>query len=343
MMKKIFIFVATMLIIVSIAVVSCKKDNLKETKKGFDSSGKFDSIENMDTYLLSFKNKLLNATKNYETIDVEQAERDLGNLLNFDFGDANHFTNIFQYDTLHFCLSTLSGQVSLINLAEIYQSMLMEIPKIYQSVTFSEKSVYCIFCEFLKNTENNAVDTTMVEIVVVTRGCVENSEKTEVFGNWRPQNRGGTCTGFLVGVCGAPEILKGRLDSEIGDWTCENGRVYFTNEQNSYIDYHARNMYDSINDRYRLYVSYEYDQNNVCLSSNLLQYYYDQARLLPTDYFNNACDFYPQIPNDHVIIGYLIEHMDSDFDDNTTTLPWYWWLIVTHAKLNCTGNEIEGL
>ena len=54
----------------------------------------------------------------------------------------------------------------------------------------------------------------------------------------------------------------------------------------------------------------------------------------------NAGDFYPQIPNNHVIIEYWIRHRDSDCNNSTITLPWYWELIVTHAKLNCTGSGI---
>ena len=339
-MKKTFIFAVIMLTTLIIIVMSCKKDNQRETKNEMTSFEETASPENMDEYLLSFKNKLLNATKSGESLGIKQAECDLEDLLNFDFGDANYATNVFQYDTLYFNLPIQDKQVSLVNLAEIYQVMLTKISKTYQSVTLPEKSVYYIHCEFFETSEKDATELVEIKTIVVTRGYSENTGKNEyeTIDDWRPQNSGGTCDGLLAGICGAPEILKGRLDWNIGQWACMNGRVYFTENTCSYIDYHASNMYDSTNDCYRLYVSWVHNQDQVCLVSDLMQYYYDQARLLPTNYFNNANDFFQPIPTNHVVIEYWIRHRDSDCNNDIITLPWYWELIVEHAKLNCTGS-----
>ena len=340
MRRQFLILAAILLTATAFVLVSCKKDNQKESKNETASFDEASSQENMDAYLLSFKNKLLNTIKDGETTSIEQAEKDLSNLLNFDFGDANYATNILQHDTLSFSLQTQGELVSLANLAEVYQDMVPKILKTYQSATLPDKSVYYIHCDFIETSGKDATDMVDVETVVVIRGYSDNNDKAgnENLDDWRPQNSGGTCEGLLVGSCGAPEILKGRLDYNIGNWACMNGRVYFTENACSYIDYHASNMYDYTNQMYRLYVSWVRDQNEVCLLSDTIQYYYDQARLLPTNYFNNATDFNPSIPNDHVVIEYWIRHRDSDCDDDTITLPWYWELIVEHAKLNCTGS-----
>lgn len=338
-MKKLIIFATIVFAVVTLAVVSCQKDNQKEAKNSAASFNEIDHNENMDAYLLSFKNKLLYATKASGTMSLLQAEKDLNNLLNFDFGDANYATNIFQHDTLYFNLTIQQGQIALVDLGKTYQEMTTKITETYQSVTLPEKSVYYISCEF--NEQNNTNDRVEVQTIIVTRGYSENTTRDMNLDDWRPQNSGGTCEGFLVGDCGAPETLKSRLENNISGWLCPNGRVYFTEQTTSNIDHHASNMYDSINNRPRLYVSYVYDQNNVCLTSDSLQYYYDQIRLLPTNFFGNAVDFYPPVPNNHVVLEYWINHRDSDCNNNTITLPWYWKLIVTHAKLNCTGSEIN--
>ena len=78
-------------------LVGCKKE--KQEVKVCDVKPNNQVIGNMDDYLISFKKRMLSATKGDESISLEQAQRDLGNLLNFDFGDANYATDEIQYDT----------------------------------------------------------------------------------------------------------------------------------------------------------------------------------------------------------------------------------------------------
>ena len=94
--------------LVSVAIVSCKKGS-ESTMSDDKTSAISASESNMDEYLISFKNKLLSAQKGKEAISIEQAERDLGNLLNFDFGDANYATDEWHRDTLFVPLA-VSGE-----------------------------------------------------------------------------------------------------------------------------------------------------------------------------------------------------------------------------------------
>lgn len=90
------IFAMAVATIVLAAFVSCKKDSEPKTSES-KTSEMSASDSNMDEYLISFKKKLLSAQKAEETISLEQAQRDLGNLLNFDFGDANFVTDEIKY------------------------------------------------------------------------------------------------------------------------------------------------------------------------------------------------------------------------------------------------------
>ena len=90
------IFVMAMATIASVVAVSCKKE--KQEPSSNNTKQAVQSADNMDEYLISFKKKLLSAEKGGETISLEQAQRDLGNLLNFDFGDANYATDEYRYE-----------------------------------------------------------------------------------------------------------------------------------------------------------------------------------------------------------------------------------------------------
>lgn len=335
-MKKLFIFAAIVFAAVTFTIVSCKKDNPKETQNSNADFATTEPQENMDEYLLSFKKKLQNATKGSETISIEQAERDLENLLNFDFGDASYATNVFQYDTLYSNISVDNGQIDYAEISAVYNEIKKQILKTYLSVTLPLKSVFLIRCEFKESNRNNN-DSFEIETVVVTRGYSEdeNTRYTSDYSDWISKDFGGTCDGLLVGVWGAPQEMVWRLSNIPFTYACANpqSRLYFTENGASYIDYSANNMEDTLSPcGYKLYKSDVYDQSTVCIYSNEFDYYRDQARYLPS----TNSGFYPPIPSDHVIISYSIRLRDSDCNNNIVTVPWYWELIVEHAKPNCT-------
>ena len=81
-MKKSSRLLFAAMIIVALAAtlfVGCKKEKDEKTTENAELSTL--TNDNMDEYLMAFKKKLLSAEKGGETISLEQAERDLGNLL----------------------------------------------------------------------------------------------------------------------------------------------------------------------------------------------------------------------------------------------------------------------
>lgn len=329
--KLSFAIIAMAIVAIAVAVVSCKKEKQEQTTNKMEQSAQ--SSENMDEYLISFKEKLLSAQKGDESISIEQAQLDLGNLLNFDFGDANYASNVYEYDTIHIALENNGNHVELSQLAKAYNDAFEAIVKAYQKVDLLEKSVYCITCNILESSSKDN-DSDNVEIVVVYRGYNDNASNEDLEG-WRPQNKGGTCSGELIGIWGAPEVVSSMLNNNAGEYACANGsRIYFTETCTSYTNPIAEDLSDPNSPcGHRLYLSWQPIQNYVCLSMSDCWYYYNQARYLKSEreYFNNY-------PNNHLPLHCYIRYTDASYGTHQPPfLPYIWILEVTHGKPNCSG------
>ena len=308
-MKKKIIFITTLLVIVAtaVAVVSCKKERHDQNANGSEQT-------------------VQTAEKGGETISLEQAERDLGNLLNFDFGDANYATDVFLYDTLHAKLTLTDGQVDLSQLAVTYNTLLNEIIETYHQTDLPEKSVYAIQCQF-NDTESKNDDIKDVEIVLSTRGYLGN-----IFGDtndWRPNDRGGTCDGQYIGGYGAPEIIASWLNyGMIVHVGCENGgRLYYTDYGTSLR--YGRDTYNSSTGGYDIYYSLAH-YSTVCLTHETMM-----------DYCNNIWSYWinrnfdPVPPANREPMSFEI-HYGPAYAYSPYSM---WTVTVQYAKPNCTGTE----
>lgn len=331
-MKKKSLLIATLLVVVAatVAVVSCKKE--KQGQISNNNEQIVQDVGNMDEYLISFKKKLLSAQKGDETISLEQAQRDLGNLLNFDFGDANYATDVFQHDTLYTKLSLTNGEVDLSQLADTYKETISKVLNVYENIDIPEKSIYVIVCNF-NEVESKDGDYEDVEIIIVTRGYTGVSDYPHNTYDWRPTNRGGTCDGLLVGVYGGPEVMTDWLNYTIEPLACINGgRLYYTN-----VDISIKLGSDTEDPdnpgTYKIYYSTYPYQNNVCISHAIMEYYYSNILA----YWNSG-DFYPVIPSNHVAIVFYVDHIPSYYGGNPN-IPYMWKVTVKHGIFNCTDTE----
>lgn len=206
--KTLIAIIAMVIVATTVAVVSCKKEKQEQAMNNEKQVAL--CYDNMDEYLMSFKKKLLSAQKGEETISLEQAQRDLGNLLNFDFGDANHPTNVYHFDSIRVKLTVNQNEVELSQLAITYNEAYNSILETYHSIDLPEKSIYAISCTF-NELETKDGETEDVEFVVVTRGFIEDpimpSNNHDTL-DWRPKNNAGTCDGQFINVYGAPEIIR---------------------------------------------------------------------------------------------------------------------------------------
>ena len=143
--NSIIAIIGLAIVATAVAFVSCKKE--KQEQKSYNVEQSTQCFDNMDEYLLSFKEKLLSAEKGNELISLDQAQRDLGNLLNYDFGDANYISNVFQRDMFHLKLSTNNGMVDMAELSTVYKKAFANIKDLYSKVDLPEKSIYFIACK----------------------------------------------------------------------------------------------------------------------------------------------------------------------------------------------------
>jgi hypothetical protein len=333
-MKKRKVFIAALLVAaaVSVAVVSCKKEK-QETSSSNNTEQAVQSADNMDEYLISFKKKLLSAQKGDETISIEQAQQDLGNLLNFDFGDANYETNIYQIDTINVKLTLSEGQVDFSELALTYQNAVHSILDVYHKIDLPEKSISSILCQFYE-TENKDNDTEDVEIIMATRGysptyLMLNDHDTL---DWRPKNFAGSCDGQFVGLYGAPETIMRWIYWSRPLASCANGgRMYLTD-----VDHwktYGHHHYDSGTGLFKIYTSFIDDQNSVCIPHDEMEYYYSQILNL----------YYQQPFSNHYIDHVQISHLkflNGYIPGLNEIRTFYTWSVtIRHGKINCTGQS----
>lgn len=310
MKKKLFFAILVMAVVTfaSVAVVSCKKDNENNTEK------KSASADPMNEYLASFKEKLLSAQKGEETLSLEQAQRDLGNLLNYDFGDANYPTNLFHYDTIHTNLVVTDNQVDLAQLSLTYKISHDLIEKAYEQVNLSEKSVYTIHCTFGSEIKNdNTVD---VQIVLTTRGLNFSPKSMSSVSPLKSSIDGTDCwhVWFDLGRCDSTDIGYDHVDilelvynNNTPTLTCVNGSVYYTDINME--SFKATSYPESGTSSYLLWTGYPSNLRTETVDPLKMSYYYENLRdiiksrmelLYDNEYWVNAitCTIVPDSPTD---------------------------------------------
>ncbi len=335
MKKRIFI-IATLLVVAAtaFAIVSCKKDS---NRIGQDNPSKdlvSQSPENMDEYLISFKKKLLSTQKSEETISVEQAQRDLGNLLNFDFGDANYATDELQRDTLFVPIDLAGKKVSMAQLAETYNAAFARILETYHQVELPEKSILSVSC--LINGDAKSGGISDVRLILTSRGLANFSLKTgfDETDNWRVWERLGKCDGTCVGDDHVTMIEKVYRRNRLF-LACNKGRLYYTDIKEGRC-FHASDFLETnpnihYNDGCRLWCGFGSEVMSHCVEYPEMQYYY-----------NNFCQIMSNEawrPHGHVIME--IEKCELEALLSVDPGRYYsFCCIYSTAKPNCTD---EGL
>lgn len=339
MKNKLFIFSAILLVAVTtITIVSCKKDKTEESNPSAENIAKNivstenEDTDNMDKYLLSLKEKLQNATKGGETMNLEQAQRDLSNLLNFDFGDANYATDTFLSDTFHVKLSLTDGMVDLSQLAETYSDAFDQILTSYRSLDLPDKSVYSIHCNY-DNANNKDNDSEDIGVVVTYRGFAGNSFPMNGHDtlSWHPRRSDSSCDNPNI-VAGGALIMQHWIMNSQQQIACLNGgRVYFT-EQDDWFK-NGNDTYDPITGRYKIFTVFTNRIDTVCISHEDMEYYYA----------NILAYYHQETPSSHSMefayVDCFCTPLPQPNPDHHPGDCWYWRIQIRHGKFNCTNSE----
>ena len=142
-MKKHNLLIATLLVAaaVSVAVVSCKKEDTKalsanNAKEAFDPR----QIEDMNAYLKDFRQKMQTASRNEkETLSLKEAAWHIASLANFEFANANVECDDIRFDTLYAQVNTTNGSVNLSDLALAYANICTSIKEFYNNLLLDNK------------------------------------------------------------------------------------------------------------------------------------------------------------------------------------------------------------
>lgn len=165
-------------IIISITVVSCKKEtqgNMMNNKNESVQTFNPREIEDMNAYLKGFKQKMQSATKgDDETLSLEEAAWHLSSLANYEFANANVECDDVRFDTLYAHVNITNGTVLLSDLAEAYQTVSSSIEKFYNGLALDNKHFRFI----------NAIISENGEIVIPLLTTFSRSSKDLVNNLW---------------------------------------------------------------------------------------------------------------------------------------------------------------
>lgn len=171
------IFVMAVATIVSVAVVSCKKDNENallgnnnETSKSFDMR----QIDDMNAYLKGFKQKMMES-KDSEVLNLKDAAWHLSNVANYDFANVNvEFTDLL-FDTIYSHINVNNGMVKLSDLGYTYAELSTEIETRIDKLSLCNKQIRLIEA----NISNDGT---------VTVGVIVTYEDNSKYHDWWPSD-----------------------------------------------------------------------------------------------------------------------------------------------------------
>ncbi len=170
-MRKLSLFAIIALAIGITVFHSCKKDDEltnSENKTSETSTFNPNAIENMDEYLLGFMKKISSATRDNETMTIEDAEWHLTACLNFQFCNANVEKTQVVYDTIFTTINVSNGYISFNDINTSLQEISTEVFNIYTSSNLENKNVLFIQPEI--QDEASTRSGNVVRTVVATSG-----------------------------------------------------------------------------------------------------------------------------------------------------------------------------
>ena len=170
------ICVMAVAIIVSIAVVSCKKEtqnnlmnNKTETSQAFNPL----EIEDMNAYLKDFKQKMQSAVKgDDEALSIEDAAWHLSSLANVNFCRVNVEYNDFQFDTIEMQVNVTNGVMLMSDLCSAYGRMCTEIQQYKKGFKLPNQNLY--FIKISIGNEGNAKIALMTSYSLSSKGLYDH-------------------------------------------------------------------------------------------------------------------------------------------------------------------------
>lgn len=292
-MKKTRFFIATLLVVaaVSVAVVSCKKENTKalptsNAKEAFDPR----QIEDMNAYLKDFKQKMQSATKGEdETLSIEDADWHLEAVLNYTYGDAGYETTDIQCDAFLCTISTNENEITLAQLNELFDTFSNNVEDALALCDLPEKSILAIQTKF----ENDSInENCTVQMVARIRGLRPiNHIVFDETDYWYEYEYGGKC-GPYAGECwekGATTELTRTANYRIPLYGCREGyRTYLHDIRDGLIHIGDQDEFLEDENSPSGYKVYERHTVDGCIPPDEMNYYLSKSMELLLHYTPNG-------------------------------------------------------
>ena len=169
------IFAMVVATLVSVAIVSCKKDDQNTlTSKGNRSQQSFDyrQIEDKVSYFNDFKKKM-SETEGDESFNLDDAAWHLACLANLDFCNVNVKHNDFRFDTLNMQVNTVDNIMLLDEIGAAYEQMHSKIEQFKKEFSYCDQNLYYINVSI--NSNGDAKIALMTSINTNARGLVDHT------------------------------------------------------------------------------------------------------------------------------------------------------------------------
>ena len=133
--SKFFIAILAMVVatLVSVAIVSCKKEDTVALTGQHAAKAAFTppQVDDMNAYLKAFKQKMQSAAKgDDEALSLDEAAWHLSSVANYDFGHINVEFDDVRFDTIFIQTKVTDGNILLCDIEKAYQEIHSEITKI---------------------------------------------------------------------------------------------------------------------------------------------------------------------------------------------------------------------
>ncbi len=136
------ILVMVVATLVSVAIVSCKKEDTVAPTGQHAAKAAFTppQVDDMNAYLKDFKQRMQSAAKgDGQTLSLDEAAWHLASMANFEFANANVKCDDIRFDTLYTHINVSNGGILMSDLSLAYEKISTNIEKFFDGLTLYNK------------------------------------------------------------------------------------------------------------------------------------------------------------------------------------------------------------
>lgn len=289
--KSILAVTLVVVTIISVLVISCRKDNEENRHEKRPIETDFELSE-MDKTMIDFGEKLKTSSKGSEAMPFANAINTLTNYQNFSLCDASFFSTDMQRDTFEVAVNVIDGNILLSELNRVYQSSKNVILAKKEELSGNQTTIYSVRMipqvqrDINMDSYTGTINVSVVSKMSDAKGSPLNPSLFDTTEYWYDFEYLGKC-GSYVGLCVGRDCvteLNSKFASNMPVYTCAPGyRVYFTHFADYYLTSTGLPDSNSPNQHYALPWRSE-DDPAVCVSPSDMNYYLNVLEGIRTSY-----------------------------------------------------------